>query len=346
VTATAAKVASTRSPVSVTQEEAERFTMFAFLRLLEARSGGARLGETVRIKEDPVRIVQELTMRFAPGEVAAAEDAGPLRLHIENFGVFGCNGALPAPLTEYAAVREREDGDRVFIDFVNLMQHRMATLFYRAWASAEPTVDFESFRSYLAALVGIGDRSLAARDHVEDDAKYHRAGRLAPAIKNLAGLEDVLADYFACDVRVEPFDPRWLDIPPGERSRLGAAGGSRLGVDANPGQRSWQCQFSFRIVVRNLRFERFLDFLPGQRALEPLHDLVLLYAGLNLHWTLELRLAPGEAPQARLGGGGKLGWTTWLGGRYRDRASVRIRGESAARYRRTRVQAQRRGSHG
>lgn len=310
-------------------ERANRFTLFAALRWIECRSGMTpRLGETPRIGDDPVRIVPDLTVRFAPSEVAAAVASAPLRLHIENFGLFGCNGPLPAHLTEYAAAREREDEDRVFRDFVNLFEHRMATLFYRAWASAEPVVDYERFHSYLAALLGIVEEPLRNRDVVDDAAKCHRAGRFALATKPLEGLEDVLSDYFGCDVRLMPFDPRWLDIPQDQLFRLGSSWGNRLGFESTPGHRSWQCQFSFRIVVRDLTFARFVGFLPGSDSLSALRDLVLLYVGRELHWNVELRLLPGEAPPLKLAGGMRLGWSTWIGRGIKTKARVRIRDAS------------------
>ncbi len=308
-------------------DRANRFTLFAALRWLESRSRPpVRIGETHRIKEDPVRIVQELTMRFAPGEVAGAASAGPMRLRIENFGLFGSNGPLPLHLTEYAARREREDDDRTLVDFVNLLQHRFATLFYRSWSAAEPTVDIDVFRMFLAAFSGIGDPALLDRDSLDDSAKYYRAARFAHATKPLEGLEDVLSDHFCCDVRLLSHDPRWLQIPPDQVSRLGRRLGGRLGVDATPGHRSWQCQFSFRIVLRDLTYARFLEFLPGARSLQALRDLVVLYVGRELLWSMELRLLPGEAPQLALGSGKMLGWSTWLGSQPRDRARVRIRG--------------------
>ena len=61
------------------------------------------------------------------------------RIEQHGFGVFGPNGALPLHLTEVAYSREHQADDPAFSDFVNAFQHRFASLFYRAWAGADPS---------------------------------------------------------------------------------------------------------------------------------------------------------------------------------------------------------------
>jgi type VI secretion system protein ImpH len=44
-------------------------------------------------------------------------------------------------------------------------------------------------------------------------------------------------------------------------------------------------------------------------------DWVRLYLCFELDWDLRLVLKDREVPRLTLGGGGRLGWTTWLGQR-------------------------------
>ena len=322
-----------RSPVTAPVgkvEGGERFTLFAALRWIEAtHTDRPRLGRSRRAAEDPVRLAQVPTLRFAPGEVNRIESAGTPRLHNEGFGLLGPNGALPIHLTEYAEQRIRQAQDPSFADFLNIFHHRMASLFYRAWADAEPTVEADRaddrFRLYVGALIGLGVPALRDRGDSDDRAKLHRAGRFAGK-RSREDLEDILEDYFGLKVQVLPFQAGWLEIPPRERLRLAqGTGARRLGHDANLGRRSWQCQFGFRVVLLDLDRAQFLQFLPGTSRLAQLGELVRFFVGDEMRWDLELHLAPCAAPPLHLACGARLGWSTWLGGRHSGPARSRIR---------------------
>ena len=103
-------------------------------------------------------------MAFAPSTLSAFEEqAGgrPPRLEQRFFGLLGPNGPLPLHLTEYARDRLRHHGDRTLVRFLDLFHHRLALLFYRAWAEARPTVqhdrpDEDRFATYVGSLAGYG----------------------------------------------------------------------------------------------------------------------------------------------------------------------------------------------
>lgn len=302
----------------------ERFSLFAALRWVEASAPDhPRLGRSRRVAEDVVRLAQVPSLRFAPGELThiepgLVEDGTVPRLYAEGFGLLGPNGPLPLHLTEYADERRRLHQDPSFADFLNLFHHRLASLFYRAWADAEPAVEADRpdnrFFGYLGALAGLGTPGLQGRDSVGDRAKLHRVGRFAAMARCQEGLEDILEDHFGVSVRVVPFQARWLDIPEHERLCLGRSRPvSRLGRDASLGRRSWQCQFSFRVVLEALTRAQYETFLPGQPGLVELGDLVRAYTGDEFSWDLELRLKPRQAPLLRLARGQRLGMSSWLG---------------------------------
>ncbi len=80
---------------------------------------------------------------------------------ILSFGLFGPNGPLPVHLTEYARERIYHHQDTSLRAFADLFHHRLALLFYRAWADAQPTVsldraDNRRFEDYLSSLIGMG----------------------------------------------------------------------------------------------------------------------------------------------------------------------------------------------
>jgi type VI secretion system protein ImpH len=304
------------------RQEPSRFSLFAALRLVEQIDPARpRLGEARRPADEWVRLAQPPHLTFAPSDVARAEPAsgGRLRIGQYGFGVFGPNGALPFHLTEFAFERQRHHEDATIVDFINLFQHRLTTLFYRAWADSDPVAsharpDADSFAMCLGSLVGLFHESALGRDSVPDAAKLSRAGLIAGGGRSADGLEALLSDYFRQRIEVRQFVGSWLRVPEELRTRLGVDDSSAtLGVSATLGAASWQRRSKFEVVIGPLTFESFLQFLPGSRALRALSDMIKLYTSGEWDWQARLLVNENDAPGVSLGQVGRLGWTSWLG---------------------------------
>jgi type VI secretion system protein ImpH len=324
------------------QAQPHRFSLFAALRLLEQSfAEHPRLGESRKAADDAIRLGQAPHLSFAPCDIAEVERSDDERLRMEQFafGVFGPNGALPLHLTELAYDRRRQKEDGTIVDFVNLFQHRLISLFYRAWADAEPTVNFDRpesdrFRLFLGALIGLAPSSGWDADAVPDYAKLSRAGLLAAQTRSAEGLETLLGDYFGIPVQVRQFVGSWLDIPGDLRCRLGDAQSATLGINATLGASTWQCQHKFEIALGPLSRASFNNFLPGAPGLTQLRALVRLYTNDEWEWQVRLLLRDVEIPGMRLGsvesGESRLGWTSWLGARHADAADVVIQARAGS----------------
>ncbi len=305
--------------------EPHRFKLFAALRLLEQSfPERPRLGESRRSADDAVRLGQKPSLSFAPSDVVGYQDASeqtPGRLEQFSFGIFGPNGALPLHLTEHAYERDRQREDPTLTDFVNLFQHRLISLFYRAWAESDPATSFDRpasdrFILYLGALLGLGAPSSLNRDALSDRAKLSRVAHFAPQARSAEGLESVLAEHFGLPVVVRQFVGEWMEVPAELFSRLGHDPSVvSLGRTTSLGAMSWQCQHKFEIVMGPLDLMSFRDLLPGSRGLTELAAHVRLYTNEEWSWQLRLLLRDVEVPGVCLGSAGQLGWTTWLGGR-------------------------------
>lgn len=302
-----------------------RFGLFAALRRIECLSRDRpRLGCSARPSEDPVRLGQEPSLAFAPSTLASFAPGAPgrpARLEVLCFGLFGPNGPLPLHLTEYARDRLRHFADPTFARFADLFHHRLISLFYRAWASGEPAVAFDRpesdrFGDFIGSLCGLGLPSLRGRDAMSDLAKLHFAGRLGCPSRPPEGLLAILRSLLGVPVALQEFVGHWLWLPVAGRCRLGETPVSgTLGVSAVLGERVWDCQHRFRLVLGPLTLAEYRGLLPSGPRIAPLVAAVRSYVGLELAWDVNLVLRAGEVPQARLGTSGRLGWTTWLGRR-------------------------------
>src|SRR5690606_628417 len=122
----------------------------------------------------------------------------------------------------------------------------------------------------------------------------------------------MLGNYFSAPAEVEQHRGHWLGLPPSERSRLGHAAGSRLGVDAIAGAAVWDRQHRFRARLGPLPMAIYLHLLPNARGARELRDWVRGYVGIEFEWDLQLVLRSADVSPARLGGSAQLGWTAWL----------------------------------
>lgn len=307
------------------EEKPYQYDFYQTLRRIECLyRDKPRIGAARRPADEPIRIAQDVSMSFAPAPIAALEPAAegrPPRLVQRIFGLLGPNGPLPLHITDYARDRILHRGDRTIARFLDMFHHRLASLFYRAWAQAQPTVSLDRpaedrFAAYVGSLIGIGTPSLAHRDVAGDHAKLFFSGWFARQVRNADGLESVLTGYFRLPVRLEQFVGHWMALPRGDLTRLGSGtAGAQLGIGAVLGERAWDRQHRFRLHLGPLTLTQYEAFLPGGDALPRLVALVRQYLCLELEWDARLALKHTQVPRTRLGAYGRLGWTTWLGRR-------------------------------
>lgn len=307
------------------RDHPEDFEFFEAARRLEcAHPEWPRLGQSTKAADDFVRLCQTPSLSFAPKTIDRYQPGGagkPARLHGLFFGLFGPNAPLPLHLTEYAMDREQNYKDPTFTAFTNIFHHRMMSLFYRAWADAEPTVQMDRpaedrFGLYMGAMVGLATPNLGDRDALPDQFKRFFAGRLLQQTRNAEGLKRLLERFFRIPVDIVEFVGAWMRLPPESHLRLGASPEvAALGLTAVAGQYVWGGQQRFRLRLGPLDHSEFNNFLPGGTALKQLVAAVKTYVGEEKAWDLQLVLRQADVPPTRLGQSGRVGLSTWMGRR-------------------------------
>jgi type VI secretion system protein ImpH len=299
----------------------QSFDFFQALRLLECATAPCpRLGESAKAKDDAVRLGQEPSLNFAPRTIASLQrnpQGGSPRLEVFFFGLFGPNGPMPLHLTEYVRNRLHQAADPTLARFADIFHHRLLSLFYRAWANAQPTTyldrpENDRFSGYVGSLLGIGSLAMVNRDQVPDHTKLYFSGLLSSGARHPSGLKAIIEEYFGLPVRIDEFVGRWTEIPESSRCILSELSSSRLGVSSTIGSDVWDCQQTFRVAIGPLTLEDYRRLLPGGRNLGHLVDLVRNYIGEELMWELQLIVLKDETPPTILGKTSHLGLTTWL----------------------------------
>lgn len=318
------------APDVVTLEQALQAQPYSFgfyqvLRRFESLNRDKpRIGKSVRPVDDLLRLAQEPSLTFAPATLASFQIGSEhqlSRLAVNFFGMFGPNGPLPLHLTEYARDRLRNSDDHSFSEFLDVFHNRMLSLFYRAWANAQPTVNFDRpeqdrFSVYTGALFGLGMPSLCNRDEMPDRAKLHFAGRLSSHMRNAEGLAAIIRSFFNVPIQIEEFVGEWLKLPDSCWCRLGDSPETGvLGINTAIGDYVWQCQQKFRITLGPLDYGNYKQMFPGKDSSKRLRALVRNYVGDSMNWDVKLVLKKEKVPCLSLGEDDLIGLNTWLGER-------------------------------
>jgi type VI secretion system protein ImpH len=260
-------------------------------------------------------------MAFAPSSIAGYEkatDEYQARLLVNFFGLLGPNGPMPLHITAYVRDRLRNHSDRTLASFLDIFNHRMISMFYRAWACNRQNVSYDRseddrFAAYIGSTFGIGDDSWLNRDAVPDAAKLHYSGRLACQNRNAEGLQAILQDYFGIEVDIVQFVGQWIELPCEYRCRIGESPETgQLGSTLVVGSRFWECQQKFRLKFGPMNFSDYQRMLPGGASSLRLISWVRNYTADEFSWELQLILRAEEVPKVCLGKLGRLGLSTWL----------------------------------
>jgi type VI secretion system protein ImpH len=322
------------------------FHFFQAVHLLETlRPERAPVGEFADPQDEVVRFQTALPVAFPPSEIAALEDGAvdePARMTVNFLGLTGPQGVLPLDYSLYVGNRARA-GDYALKDFLSMFEHRMISLFYRAWVKTHAEVSFTGdvrsvdgdddmnaasrrggetaqradwLSGQLLSLVGMSTPGLRGRLPFTDESLLYYAGLLTVPSRPAYALEQLVGDYFDVPCEVEQFVGAWYPLHTSAQTSLGEdVALDSLGFGAVAGDEVWDQQGRVRVRIGPLTRRRYDEFLPGGRSHDALRALTRFFGNDQFDFEIQLVLARDEAPPFRLDGDDvplPLGWCTWL----------------------------------
>jgi type VI secretion system protein ImpH len=329
------------------EDEARRFEFMQAVRLLHRLAPEReRLGGDGDPRKEVARLRSDISLTFPRSDIVKIEmpDSGdaPPEVTIAFLGAATPTsiGSLPTPYVEQVLEQERGGGEPVLRDFLDAFNHRMASLYYRAFEKYSAAVSLETgnhdfFERALRGVLGLATPGLVERLALRDEALFARAGLLAMAPAPAVAIESLIESYFGVPARIEQFLPTWFALDADECSRLGLRH-STVSSDLALGSSVRLCEFRFRVRVGPLALDAYERFLPDQEAFRALFDLVRLSVSEEFSFEVQLVLAKEQVPALRLSAAstGRLGRTTWLtmppGERPRDADDARFPSETFA----------------
>jgi len=307
-----------------------RFEFFQAVRLLTRWHPSRQpVGRRAMPGEEVLRFRSHLSLSFPPSEIFHIEPGkhaqAPIGMTVAFLGLTGAEGALPRHYTELLLQRVQVN-DYALRDFLDLFNHRLISLFYRAWEKHHCVVGYERaretgeedrFARLLYAVLGLGTEGIRERLGGDDGILLRYAGVLVQRPRSAQTLVHCLADAFQVPVEIKQFQGAWLSVHEEDFSRLGTPGTNNLlGQTAVAGTKVWDQQAGFQVRLGPLDFDTFSRLLPSGTAFPTLIRLTKFMAGPELDFNVHLVLNAPEVPPCRLrvtaAYAPRLGWTTWL----------------------------------
>ncbi len=329
----------------------EQFEFFQAVRLIERAAAEQLKNETLhRVggnegpRGEAVRFRALASLTFPAGQISfltipVLNDRWqfgifPLDMTVSFMGLTGPAGVLPEHYTSLVIERSHlRLKDHALREFLDLFNHRLISLYFRAWEKyrfpvayerhlVEGRLDDDLFTLCLFCLIGMGSGSL--RDHFtfDDQVLLFFGGLFASRHRNAVSLEQILSSYFDLAAEVIQFHGQWLYLPEECQSAMPSMSRRQglnlsLGATAVAGSRVWDVQSRIRIRLGPLSWAQFSQLLPGTTSLKCVTEIIRMYIDINLDFDVQLILPRAEVPLCCLGSGEGyrplLGWNTWIG---------------------------------
>jgi type VI secretion system protein ImpH len=279
------------------------------------------LGEGTDPTQEAVAIKSRVTLA-APASELYKLDAKPGQkptLWINFLSIAGIQGPLPMPYTETLVERIRVK-DTAFPDFLDIFNHRLASLWHRlrkkitpGFGQVEP--EDSAVGKTILQLAGVNlEKKVGNLDPKILLGYYHL---LWSKPHSSAGLLCFLTSFFQTPVQIHNFQGAWNTATEEEISRIGYhLQHNILGRSMILGSRSWNQTANVCVELGPLSWEKFLGFLPLSVSLSSQHSLigqiVQLYCGHDVTVSLKLSIKADEARPTTLNGSCALGFTAWI----------------------------------
>ncbi|MEM5448726.1 type VI secretion system baseplate subunit TssG [Paraburkholderia guartelaensis] len=316
---------------------APQMNVFQLLRLLELQTPDKPgFGTQDTPEHEPVRFQPRARVGFPGSEIAGVafdeEDEGtPPAVQTTFLGLYGVDAAMPPHLIDDIVLRK--EGYEKVTAFLDIFNHRIVTLLYRAWLKYHYPVNFrpggtDEISKYLLSLAGMGIGDPAGNSGLAPSRLLALVGLFMQRTRPAEGVVGVVSHLLdGATVTVREFYAQWTTVgrqqglvarPRAHRKSGSALSG--LGDGHVLGSRVLDRSQAILVTIRPLDAAQAHALLPGEVLHEDLMRLVGLYLGDKADAVLRMEIPSSAAPMLALTGGAapagvhrpRLAWTALL----------------------------------
>ena len=311
--------------VRLLKKEPWSFDFFRAVWLLEqCRTGRRRVGFFHDPAREVVRFGANPSLAFPASSIQSLDPESPEWKMLVNFiGMTGPLGVLPRLYT--IAIQDRARvRDTTFRDFLDMFNHRVTSLFYRAWNKYRLPMRYplgmdDQMSAAFLSLSGLGTPGLGNRQEIEDETFVWFSGLFGLQARSAVALEQILEDYFRVPASVVQFVGAWCRLEGDSTCELSEDQdpSEQLGCGAVVGDEVFDHQARVRVRLGPLTMAQYRRFLPGESGYRRLRQMTRFFSRDQIDFEVQLILRRDDVPYCQLTEEVQLGWTTWVKNRPR-----------------------------
>ncbi|TMP16962.1 type VI secretion system baseplate subunit TssG [Pseudoalteromonas sp. S2893] len=209
-----------------------------------------------------------------------------VNMQVSFMGLTGCSGALPQFYSELVMQRLRYK-DTTMRDFYDMFNHRLISLYYRAWKKYKPSlnhVNNDKNKDPYTKILGL--LSGGYNEH-----QLHFSGLYSRKIRNAFDLQSVLSSYLGCEVKVKQMVGQWHELHQQEQTRLASqvlfeGQHAQLGVDTMLGKKVWDVSSNIEVHIQSNDPKKAKLLLPKGALFELANKITKDYVGNSIQFRL------------------------------------------------------------
>lgn len=265
------------------------------------------------------------------------------KLHVNDTGITGINGALPDCYTEEYVLYNRASKDAV-TDFFDIFNERILSLRYTYFKRQnietlsqpiEQTVvgniifclsGFDFFEIFKSQIIpqnrDISEKTPPGCAGIPEQFKISVQNLFWRYTRSSSGLRAMLSSFFKVPIEIRQFEGKFIKTIPGTQTIIGRNGKyNGLGRESILGDKIWDTTNGITILVGALNFEQYMKFLPKSSAqdqkfsaLEKMKEIVRLYVPHGISVTLHFFLDECLVKKTALNGVNRLNKDAFISG--------------------------------
>jgi len=325
--------------------EGHTFNFFQATRLLQgivrqwqAVGESNPVGHDVFPEKENIKFSTASSLKFQSSEIVnisaltndlAEGGSDKANMQIAFMGLDGPSSSLPVFLTEMEMLRSRAK-DTALKDFLEIFNHRLISLFYRAWEKYRLTYNYEShallesgtdqITQVFEALLGIDGKYLKQSLPASEEELIYYAGLYASPRRSASALQGSLSEFLDVPVKVHQFKGEWLELLKEDRSQLPIhplkGRNNCLGMDMVIGERFYTVEGKFELEIGPISNEEYSSFCPGRPKYLALKRFTELFVGANFVFDVKYNIESEGIKDWSLDSQSedefRLGWNTWM----------------------------------
>jgi type VI secretion system protein ImpH len=277
----------------------------------------SKIGEDGSPSEEAIRFKTVKSLGFSLDSIQCNESTSDGKTQYEFFvsfiGLLGSAGILPQHYIKMTLERIKH-GDFALAEFIGLFEHRLISLYYKAWAKYKFPVQYESADKEGGDNFSVALKSFSGFNHGEAVQLYY-SGHFAKNTRPHTNLQSIIAELLTAKVSIKMMQGRWLPIRKKDRCVSGVRGRNhQLGSGVILGSRYWDIQSKIVIQVSEITMDQYLQLKTESPIYQRLSNLINAYVPVHISVCLEFQVKTYRHQLSTIGNGFQLSQNAWLMG--------------------------------